>query len=108
MEMDPLKRVFCMKLKEGCKEEYEKRHREIWPEITKLLLDTGVVDYSIYFHEESNLLFAVQQRDRPPVDLSGNEVMQRWWQHMGDLMEVNPNTSPLCMPLEEIFHLQKP
>ena len=36
--------AFKMFLNPGCEVEYEKRHREIWPEIKELLKATGVSD----------------------------------------------------------------
>lgn len=51
-----------MKLKPGCEVEYEKRHRAIWPELVKLLKETGVSEYSIFWDKETNLLFAVQEQ----------------------------------------------
>ena len=50
--------AFVMKLKAGCKDEYKKRHAEIWPELKALLSESGVYDYSIYLDESTNLLFA--------------------------------------------------
>ena len=43
--------AFKMKLKQGCVEEYKKRHDEIWPELKQLLKDAGIGDYSIFFDE---------------------------------------------------------
>jgi L-rhamnose mutarotase len=31
--------------------------------------------------------------------------MQKWWLHMKDLMETNPDNSPFTIPLKEVFHL---
>jgi L-rhamnose mutarotase len=31
--------------------------------------------------------------------------MQKWWAYMAPLMEVNPDNSPVCTELPEIFHL---
>ncbi|MCK5736180.1 MAG: L-rhamnose mutarotase, partial [Spirochaetaceae bacterium] len=42
---------FKMKLKPGMKDEYKKRHDEIWPELLVLLRGAGVSDYSIFFDE---------------------------------------------------------
>lgn len=53
--------AFKMYLKPGCEAEYEKRHREIWPELKKLLSENGVYDYSIFLDKETNLLFASQK-----------------------------------------------
>ncbi len=52
--------AFKMKLKPGCEAEYQKRHNEIWPELVKMLKDSGVYDYSIFWDKETNILFAVQ------------------------------------------------
>ena len=48
-----------MKLNPGCEVEYEKRHRAIWPELVKLLKETGVSDYYIFWDKETNLLFSI-------------------------------------------------
>jgi L-rhamnose mutarotase len=49
--------AFKMKLKPGIAAEYKKRHDEIWPELRA----AGVSDYSIFFDEATNILFAVQK-----------------------------------------------
>jgi len=36
--------AFKMKLKPGYASEYKKRHDEIWPELKKLLEDSGISD----------------------------------------------------------------
>jgi L-rhamnose mutarotase len=43
------KHAFKMKLLPGFKEEYQKRHEAIWPELKKLLHDMGIRDYAIFF-----------------------------------------------------------
>ena len=44
-----MKRVaFKMTLKPGCEAEYQKRHDEIWPELSRVLSEAGVSDYSIF------------------------------------------------------------
>ena len=53
--------AFKMKLNPGQKEAYQKRHNEIWPELRKLLKDSGVMEYSIFFDEETDTLFAFQK-----------------------------------------------
>lgn len=57
-----MKRVgFKMLLKPGFEQEYEERHAAIWPELKKLLQESGVNDYSIYWDKETNILFATQK-----------------------------------------------
>ena len=72
--------AFKMFLKPGYEAEYEKRHREIWPELKQLLEDSGVSDYSIFWDKETNVLFAVQKTDgdESSQDLGKNSVVQKW------------------------------
>ena len=96
-----------MKLKAGFAEEYKKRHDEIWPELEELIRGTGVSDYSIFLDEETNTLFAVQKiaGDGGSQDLGSNPVVQKWWEFMADIMETNPDNSPVSIPLKEVFYL---
>jgi L-rhamnose mutarotase len=99
--------AFKMKLKPGFAAEYEKRHNEIWPELKKLLYDAGVRDYSIFLDKETNILFAVQKvvGDSGSQDLGKTAIVQKWWKHMADIMDTNPDNSPVSIPLEEVFHI---
>ena len=103
-----MKRVaFKMILKPGFKQEYIKRHNEVWPEIVDLIHRSGVSDYSIFLDEETNILFAVQKLsgDTSSQDLGAVEIQQKWWDYMSDIMETNPDHSPVTVPLEEVFYL---
>ena len=101
------KYAFKMKLHPGCQDEYERRHNEIWPELVTLLKEAGVSDYSIHLDEETNILFGVLWRtdDHKMDALPGNEVMQRWWAYMADIMETKPDNEPLAVPLTPVFHM---
>jgi L-rhamnose mutarotase len=103
-----MKRVaFTMKLLPGCKEEYRKRHDQVWPEITRLLRDSGVSEYSIFLDETTNTLFAYQKvvGDLGSQDLGQTEVVQKWWAYMADIMETNEDNSPVTVPIEELFFM---
>lgn len=99
--------AFIMKLKPGFKDEYKRRHAEIWPELKKLLHDTGVRDYSIFLDKETNNLFAVQKTvgESGSQDLGQTEIVQKWWAYMADIMDTNSDNSPVSTPLEEVFHM---
>ncbi|MCC9168767.1 L-rhamnose mutarotase [Pontibacter harenae] len=98
--------AFKMKLKPGCEAEYKKRHDEIWPELAQLLKDAGVSDYAIFLDEETNTLFAVQkQNGASSQDLGSTAIVQKWWAYMADIMETNPDNSPVSVPLKEVFYL---
>jgi L-rhamnose mutarotase len=99
--------AFKMQLYAGFKDEYKKRHDEIWPELQTLLKDTGISDYSIFLDETTNSLFGVMKANDPAKlnDLSSSPVMQQWWKHMRDIMESNPDYSPVTTSLTELFYL---
>lgn len=100
--------AFTMKLKPGVEAEYQRRHDEIWPELSEALVDAGVRDYSIFLDRATGTLFAVQKRveNHTTADLPGLPVMKRWWAYMADLMETNPDNSPVAVPLARVFHME--
>ena len=49
--------AFKMKLFKGKEIEYKKRHDEIWPELSELLKEKGVQEYSIFLDEATGFLF---------------------------------------------------
>ncbi|WP_300022450.1 L-rhamnose mutarotase [uncultured Maribacter sp.] len=99
---------FKMKLKAGAKEEYSKRHNEIWPELKELLKKAGVSEYSIFLDEDTNTLFAFQKvsGDGGSQDLSQNPIVKKWWAFMADIMEINDDNSPISKPLDEVFYME--
>ncbi len=102
------KYAFRMRLNRGCRDEYIRRHDEIWPDLVTLLKDAGVSDYSIYLDADTDSLFGVLWcKDTHALEaLPEAEIMQRWWAHMADIMEVNPDNSPVVSPLNRVFHLE--
>ncbi len=96
-----------MYLKPGFEAEYEKRHNAIWPELKELLRESGVSDYSIFLDRETHVLYAYQlvDGDSGSQELGGNPIVQKWWAAMADIMETNPDRSPVSIPLREVFHM---
>ena len=99
--------AFKMKLFPGCEAEYKKRHDELWPELSAMLKQAGVSEYSIFLDEETGNLFGVlKTEDTALLDrLPAEAIMQKWWAYMGDIMESNPDNSPVSIPLKEVFYL---
>ena len=99
--------AFKMKLFKGWEEEYKKRHDALWPELETLLKETGVEDYSIFLDEETNILFGVLKIEKKIKldELPNHPVMKKWWTYMKDIMESNPDSSPVSIPLKEVFYL---
>jgi L-rhamnose mutarotase len=99
--------AFKMQLFKGFEAEYKKRHDALLPELTELLKATGISEYSIFLDETTNSLFGVLKAIDPAAldNLPASPVMQRWWKYMGDIMESNPDNSPVSVPLKEVFYL---
>ncbi|MDR2774977.1 MAG: L-rhamnose mutarotase [Tannerella sp.] len=99
--------AFKMYLKPGMEEEYKKRHAALWPELRELLSQNGVFDYSIYWDKDTNILFAFQKTEgeESSQDMGLHPIVQKWWDYMADIMEVNSDNSPVSIPLPEVFHM---
>lgn len=92
-----IRKAFKMKLKPGFEEEYKKRHDEIWPELKSALEDAGIYDYAIFLDKETLTLFAVHKlkEGHTSEQLPKLPVMKKWWDYMSDIMDVNPDNSPV-------------
>jgi L-rhamnose mutarotase len=57
--------------------------------------------------KKTNILFAFQKTEggAGSQDLGNTEIVQKWWDYMADIMEVNPDNSPVSIPLPEVFHM---
>jgi L-rhamnose mutarotase len=99
--------AFKMKVNPGVIEEYKKRHDNLWPELRDLLKGAGISEYSIFWDKETNYLFAFQKQagEQGSQDLGQTEIVQKWWKYMADLMETNPDNSPVSISLEEVFYM---
>ena len=98
---------FKMKLYPGMAEEYERRHNLLWPEMKEMLHAHGGHNYSIYLDEETNVLYGYIEIDDPELwaKSADTPINRKWWDFMADIMETNPDNSPVCVDLQNVFHL---
>lgn len=96
------------RVKPGCKEEYVRRHNEIWPELKQLLKDAGVCNYSIWYTEDT--LFGYYECEHGVAfaakTQAESQIVDKWNEYMRDIMvmEMDPETGAQPM-LEEVFRL---
>lgn len=94
---------------DGKKEEYIKRHNNIWPELVNLLKEAGISNYSIwitgnevfgYYECEKGAEYAAKKQAESPI-------VDKWNEYMKDVMVMimDPITGaqPKC---EEVFYLK--
>lgn len=88
-------------------DEYRRRHDELWPEMEVMLREHGMLSYSIFLDAETDRLFAyVEIEDEERWARSAEtDVCRRWWAYMRDIMETNPDDSPVSRELKPVFHL---
>ena len=107
---------FKMKLYEGQEAEYERRHNLLWPEMKDMIHEHGGKNYTIFLDKETLTLFgyieiedefAFQKTEGEggSQDLGNTEIVQKWWDYMADIMETNPDNSPVSIDLKTVFHL---
>jgi len=102
-----IRKAFVMQLHPGQESEYQKRHNPIWPKLEETLKSQGVSNYSIFLHKETLQLFAYAEIEDEAKwrAIAQTEVCQRWWAHMGNIMDANPDHSPVSTELNEVFYL---
>ncbi|MDY3928658.1 MAG: L-rhamnose mutarotase [Clostridia bacterium] len=102
-----VRKSFKMKLYKGMKEEYKKRHSNLWPEMKDMIHEFGGKNYSIFFDEQTDTLFGYLEIESEELwDKSAQTaICRKWWDYMADIMETNDDNSPVSIDLCEVFHL---
>ncbi|WP_419888452.1 L-rhamnose mutarotase [Neobacillus niacini] len=102
-----IRKATIMKLFPGYQEEYKKRHDELWPEMATELRKHGAHHYSIFLDEKTNTLFAYVEIESEEKwsKMAETEICQKWWAYMKDIMETNPDNSPVSTELKQVFYL---
>ncbi|MBD7910752.1 MULTISPECIES: L-rhamnose mutarotase [Clostridium] len=103
-----IQKAFKMKLFAGQEEEYKRRHDSIWPELAQTLKEHGAHTYLIFHDKESNYLFAYIEMEGVEMwdKVAKTEICKKWWDHMKDIMETNPDNSPISIELSKVFNLK--
>ncbi|WOO87070.1 L-rhamnose mutarotase [Mollicutes bacterium LVI A0039] len=86
-----------MKLKPGMLDEYKIRHNQVFPELEAEFVKAGVTDYTIWYDQDTDYLFAYVNLENTNVwnNIATTDACKRWWEYMAPLMETNPDNSPV-------------
>ena len=93
----------------GMKEEYIRRHREIWPELVEVLQKAGIVYYSIW--NVGDELFGYYEcelgADYAAKTQAESAVVDRWNEYMKDVMVMDLDPVTGAQPkLVQAFYLE--
>lgn len=102
-----IRKSFKMHLYDGMAEEYERRHNLLWPEMKDMIHEYGGHNYSIFLDCETNVLYGyIEIEDEEKWAKSADTPINRkWWDFMADIMDTNPDNSPVSVDLKPVFHL---
>ena len=97
------------RIKPGMREEYKRRHDEIWPEMVDLLHAAGIRNYTIwsdgdvlfgYYECEKGIAFAEQAQ-------AGSPIVNRWNEYMQDVLELEMDPETGAQPkMMQMFLLE--
>ncbi|MBQ9481057.1 MAG: L-rhamnose mutarotase [Clostridia bacterium] len=95
-------------IKDGKKEEYIRRHNEIWPELVKVLKDAGICNYTIW--TDGNTLFGYYEcakgADYAARVQANSPVVDKWNEYMKDVMDMPLDKETGAQPkLVKVFSL---
>ena len=93
-------------IKPGAKDEYIRRHDEIWPEMKQVLKEAGICNYSIFVTGDT--LFGYYECSRgieyAEMVQAKSEVVERWNEYMKDILELEMDPETGAQPkLEMVF-----
>lgn len=103
-----IRKTFIMFVNPDVHVEYERRHREIWPEMLAVLKEHGVHNYSISLDRETSILFGyaeIESEERWEA-IGQTDICRKWWNHMKDLMPSDETGKRHSRDLHEVFHLK--
>ena len=98
---------FKMKLYEGKEAEYEKRHNALWDDMKEMIHAYGGKNYTIFLDKVTLTLFGYIEIESEELwsKSADTEICRKWWDYMADIMETNPDNSPVSIDLKNVFHL---
>ncbi|WP_431875977.1 L-rhamnose mutarotase [Micromonospora marina] len=94
------------RLRPGAEAEYERRHTEIWPEMSALLDEAGIYEYAIYRREQ--LLICVLRTRwgfaHAAAVTGASDVQDRWTASLADLFAEIADTDGEPLWAHRVFH----
>ena len=72
-----------------------------------MIHEYGGKNYTIFLDKETLTLFGYIEIEDEEKWAKGADtaINRKWWDYMADIMETNPDNSPVSIDLKTVFHL---
>jgi L-rhamnose mutarotase len=101
--------AFRLRIKADAIQEYERAHKNVWPELLSRLKEVGISDYSI-FRRGQDLFLVLRVADFEAAwhQLESDPVNLRWQAEVGKYFEPMPDlqSGERFAMMSELFHLE--
>ena len=101
---------WVIKVKPEKLEEYKKLHANPWPEVNRILKESNIQNYSIYYRD--GLLFSYLEYTGDDFDadmkkMADNPITQKWWKLTDPCQEPveSAGEGVWWADMEEVYHL---
>ena len=76
-------------------------------EMKDMIHERGGKNYSIFLDKETMVLYGYMEIEDEELWAKGADtaINRKWWDFMADIMETNPDNSPVSEDLHLVFHL---
>jgi L-rhamnose mutarotase len=96
---------FHLTIRKEMKDEYIKRHKNVWPELLKVLKEAGVTNYSIFIDGTDIFgYWECEDLNRTLRIINNDDVNRKWQEFMGDVI-ITPAENRTGSSIMEVFHL---
>lgn len=100
------RQAFLLRLKPGGLAEYERHHREIWPELVAQIEQSGIARITIFENDPLVFMYSEILDEEAWNKLWHSEVHYRWAKVMSPLMHYRDDGIADATSLREIFNLE--
>jgi len=97
------------RIKSGCKDEYVKRHNEIWTEMVEVLKSAGICNYTIFANGDELFGYYECEKGVEYAEKVQAEslIVSEWNEYMKDILELEMDPETGAQPkLESVFRLE--
>jgi L-rhamnose mutarotase len=97
---------FTFRLRPGSEEEYERRHRDVWPDLLRVLSESGIRNYTLFRRGRTVIAYCECHPDATTAlgAVGASEVNARWSTWFEDVIEELTGADGQLFVADEVWH----